>query len=167
MPLIRPRLAAAAATVSAVCALAAQPVAVADPATSTDCTPDLAGVSTKRFEAEVVVLCKNGMWYPQPADAPPSDRWVSFGPTLSLHGQALPNPNVLQGTWNAVPLGPWTRCRSVQQTGVAAGAVSKPSVDQGPPNAPMTFDVITNVVSIQFSGYCLWVRQPGSGPNGT
>jgi hypothetical protein len=139
-------------------ALVTAPVALADPATDTSCTPALAGVMSKKPAADVVMLCKDRMWYPQPADAPPSDRWVSFGPTLTLHGEGLPDPNLVQGSWNAIPLGPWTRCRSVQQTGYAPGAISKPVADQGSPNTPMSFEVEANVVTIQFSGYCLWMR---------
>ena len=149
-------LVAGLAAVSAITA----PTAVADPAIDTSCTPDLAGVLSKRAASEVIMLCRDGMWWPQPADVPPSDRWVSFGPTLTLRGEALPNPNVVQGTWTARPLGPWTRCRSVQQSGVAASAISPPLADQGPPNSPMSFPIDPNVVTVQFSGYCLWVRLP-------
>jgi hypothetical protein len=141
-------------------ALATAPVAVADPATDTSCTPALGGVMSKKPTADVVMLCKDGMWYPQPADSPPSDRWVTFGPTMTLRGEALPNPNLVAGTWTATPLGPWTRCRSVQQTGVAANAISPPQPDQGAPNMPMTFQVVNQVITTQLSGYCLWVRNP-------
>jgi hypothetical protein len=140
--------------------LCGAPVAVADPATDTSCTPALEGVTTKKLEADVVMLCRDGMWYPQPADAPPSNRWVSWGPTLTLRGEALPNPNINMGRWLARPLGEWTRCRSLQQTGVAAGAVSKPIADQGSIDVPMLFDIVTNAVTVHFSGYCLWTLQP-------
>jgi hypothetical protein len=136
------------------------PIAAADPATDTSCTPALAGVMSKKPTADVDMLCKDAMWYPQPADGPPSDRWVTFGPTLTLRGDALPNPNVLMGSWTAKPLGPWTRCRAVQQTGVGPGAISPPLIDQSPPNSPMAFDMEYHVVTARFSGYCLWERQP-------
>ena len=138
----------------------AAPTAGADPATDTSCTPELEGVMSKRATSDVAMLCKDRMWWPQPVDAPPSDRWVTFGPTLTMRGQGLPNPNVVQGSWLATPIGPWTRCRSMQQSGVAPGAISPPLEDQGPPNQPMLFQIDPNMVSTQFSGYCLWVRTP-------
>jgi len=150
----------ACAVIATAAALSAAPIAAADPATDTSCTPALAGVMSKKSTSDVVMLCKDQMWYPQPADVPPSDRWVTFGPTLTMRGEALPNPNVLMGTWTAKPLGPWTRCRAVQQSGVAAESISKPLVDQSPPNSPMAFDIGFHVVTARLSGYCLWERQP-------
>lgn len=136
------------------------PIAGADPATDTSCTPALEGVMSKRAASDVQMLCRDGMWWPQPDDVPPSGRWVTFGPTLTLRGDALPNPNVTQGNWLATPIGPWTRCRSMQQAGVAPGALSPPLIDQGPPNLPMSFQVDVHVVTAQFSGYCLWEHMP-------
>lgn len=150
----------ACAVVATAAALSAAPIAGADPATDTACTPALAGVMSKKPTADVDMLCKDAMWYPQPADGPPSDRWVTFGPTLTLRGDALPNPNVLMGSWTAKPLGPWTRCRAVQQTGVGPGALSPPLIDTSPPNSPMAFDMEYHVVTARLSGYCLWERQP-------
>jgi hypothetical protein len=136
------------------------PVATADPATDTSCTPNLAGLSSQQQGGSAPVRCETDQWVPIPQPADPIDRWVSFGPALTLHGQAMANPNMLAGSWTATPIGPFARCRSVQQAVVVAGMLSPPQVDQGPPNLPMTFDIVPNAFTIHLSGYCTWVRNP-------
>ncbi len=144
--------------VIAAVALAAMPVAAADPAAPGPCTPTVEGATTLSSGANTPERCQGGQWQRLDLPAPASDRWVSVD-TLALHGQGMQNPNVSAGRWTATPLSTSTRCRAEQQTVLSPGTLSTPVVDQGPPDAPLTIQVLPTAFYVQFSGNCLWIRE--------
>ncbi|WP_101951804.1 hypothetical protein [Mycobacterium sp. 3519A] len=151
------RMTIAAAVVSA--AVATAPVAPADPSAPLDGTPcasDLADVMTWPADAQMPLLCTDGRWQTVTSPPPPNDRWLSFGPTMTLHGQGLRNPSVTSGDWTATPLDANGRCRAEQRAVVEAGVVGPPQTAESEPGQPLSFHMLPQLYSIEMSGHCLW-----------
>lgn len=142
--------------VIAAAAWAAAPLANAAPTAIGPCTSATDGAMT--LSADGPQRCQGGQWQQVDQPAPASDTWASFD-AMTLHGQGMQNPGVLAGQWTATPLSTPTRCRAEQRTVIAPGTLSTPMVDQGPPDAALTFRVLPTAFYVQFSGNCLWVRQ--------
>ncbi len=124
------------------------------------CAPDLVAAATLPPGRSAPLVCSGGRWQATAAPADPSDRWVSFGPAIALHGDGLRNPNLLPGTWTATPLDPDTRCAATQQTVISAGVVGPPAITEGAPGQQLSFEVAPRLFDITMSGHCLWVRSP-------
>jgi len=145
-------------------ALGAVPVAAADPPAPHDgipCTLDLSGVMTWPADGMVPLVCSDGRWQSVTSPQPPNDRWLSVGPTITLHGEGMRNPNVASGQWTAVPQEPGSQCRAVQQTVVSPGVKSAPEVSEGLPGQRLSLQLASRLFSVELSGYCLWTRTPG------
>jgi hypothetical protein len=145
-------------------ALGALPVASADPLApqaGTPCTHDLAGVMTWPAELLTPLVCVDEQWQTVTSPQPPNDRWLSVGPTITLHGQGLRNPDVASGQWTATPLEPGSQCRATQQTVVSPGVKSPPLVSEGKPGQPLSLELLPRLFSIELSGHCLWTRTGG------
>jgi hypothetical protein len=93
------------ATVTAVLILAllssAPALAWADPEApqpGTPCSADLSDVMTWPPDAKMPLVCVNGQWQTVTSPPPPNDRWLSFGPamTLARGGDAKPHRRVGQ-----------------------------------------------------------------------
>ncbi|MDR3664517.1 MAG: hypothetical protein P4L86_29730 [Mycobacterium sp.] len=143
------------------------PVATADPAAPQQDQPcpsaaaeatTMPGTPAPVSGANTPLRCHDGRWQPVAMPADPSDRWLSTGPVVALHGQGLRNPNLLSGFWTGTPLDPSTTCRAQQRAVVSAGVVSPPTVSESAPGQPVSFDVAPVAYSVEFSGYCLWTR---------
>jgi hypothetical protein len=106
----------------------------------------------------VPLECLNSQWQAVTTPQPPSDRWLSFGPAMTLHGQGMRNPNVTSGAWTATPQDADSRCRAEQQAVVSAGEVGPPQVAKSPKGQPLSFQLLPQLFSIKMSGYCLWTR---------
>ena len=142
-------------------ALVMAPVVSADPAAPQEgmpCPPDMANVMTWPSDAKLPLVCLDNHWQAVTSPQPPNDRWLSFGPTITLHGEGLRNPNLASGNWTAVPQDPNTSCRAEQRAVVEAGVVGSPLVTESPMGQPLTVRVIPQLFSIAMSGYCLWTR---------
>jgi hypothetical protein len=142
----------------------APPVASADPPApqaDTPCTSDLSGVMTWPADASTPLACVDNRWQALTSPQPPNDRWLSVGPTITLHGEGLRNPNVASGQWTATPLEPGSQCRAEQQTVVSPGVKSAPHVSEGKPGQPLSLQLLPRLFSVELSGYCLWMRIPG------
>lgn len=148
--------AAVAALVSPTAVSAADPAA---PQPETPCTSDLRAVMTLPPEDTAPIVCTGARWGPVDTPYPVSDRWLSNGPAMKLHGQGLRNPNLLSGAWTATPLDDETTCRA-EQYAVIPGTpqVGPPRVDQGDPGKSLSFEVLQRLFSIEMSGNCLWQR---------
>ena len=70
-------------------------------------------------------------WQTVATPAPPSDRWLSVGPAMTLHGEGRRNPDVRSGDWTATPQDSTSRCRAEQSTVVSPGVVSPPKPRRG------------------------------------
>jgi len=101
------------------------------PQPGTPCEPNLAAAMTWPTEAKVPLECTGGSWQPVETPYPLSDRWVSFGPAMRLHGEGLRNKVIDSGDWTATPLTLDARCRAEQLPNV-------PGVGVGPPSRWMT-----------------------------
>jgi hypothetical protein len=136
-------------------------VASADPVlpqAGTPCASDLSGAMTWRPADDTPLVCLDDQWQAVTTPQPPNDRWVSFGPPMTLHGQGMRNPDVAPGAWTATPQGADSGCRAVQQAVVSAGEVGPPQIAESPKGQSLSFQLLPSLFSIEMSGYCLWTR---------
>lgn len=90
------------------------------------------------------------------SDYPSSDRWLTYGPALTLRGEGTRNYNLRSGDWIALPQDPDSQCIEEQIAVVSAGVVSSPQVETGATGQQLSFRVLPNLFSITMKGYCLW-----------
>jgi hypothetical protein len=141
--------------------LAPAAVASADPEApqpGTPCAADFSDTMTRPADSRWALVCLANQWQPVTTPQPPNDRWLSFGPPITLHGQGQRNPDVASGNWTATPQDPDTSCRAEQRAVVEAGVVGAPQVSEAPAGQPLSFQVVPRLFSIELSGYCLWTR---------
>jgi hypothetical protein len=142
-------------------ALGAVPVASADPPApqaGTPCSSELSGVMTWPTDATMPLVCIDEQWQAVTSPQPPNDRWLSVGPTLTLHGEGMRNPNVASGEWTATPQEPGSQCRAEQRTVVSPGVTSPPQVSEDKPGQQLSLHLPPRLFTIELSGYCLWTR---------
>ncbi|WP_036435784.1 hypothetical protein [Mycobacterium sp. URHB0044] len=138
------------------------------PQPGTACAASLVGALTWPADTKTPLQCAQpGRWEPVDNPYPISDRWVSYGPVMTLHGQGRANPTLLSGAWTATPLDGESRCAATQ-TAVVRGApiVAPAGTAEGEPGQPLSLEVVPTLVTIEMSGNCLWqkVDQGDSGP---
>jgi hypothetical protein len=104
------------------------------------------------------LVCANGQWQTVTSPQPPNDRWLSFGPAMTLHGEGMRNPSVQSGNWTATPQDPGSQCRAAQETVVSPGVLTQPQVSEGTAGQSLSLRLLPRLFSIQMSGYCLWTR---------
>ena len=104
------------------------------------------------------LACQTDQWRPVATPQPPGDRWLSFGPAITLHGEGRRNPNVRSGEWTATPQESDSRCRVEQSTVIGPGVVSPPQVAEGQPGQVLDVQLAARLFELQLSGYCLWER---------
>ena len=113
--------------------------------------------------AKMPLVCVNQpngyQWQTVTSPQPPNDRWLSYGPPMTLHGEGMRNPSVKSGDWTATPQDSNSQCRAQQQAVVSAGVVGPPQTAEGKAGQPLSFQVVQKLFSIEMSGYCLWTRQ--------
>jgi hypothetical protein len=154
-------IAAAAAAVSSAAIAASDPVV---PQPGTACVSDFVGATTLPPDAKAPLVCAEqagagAQWQPVATPYPVSDRWLTFGPEVKLHGEGLRNATIRSGDWTAMPLDPGSSCRA-EQYAVIPGTptVGPPRIDQSATGKPLSFEVVPKLFSIQMSGYCSWTR---------
>lgn len=136
-------------------------VATADPVApqpDTPCSSNYADVMTFPQGATMPLACQNDQWQPVTTPQPPGDRWLSYGPEITLSGEGRRNPNVRSGEWTATPQDSSSRCRAEQSTVVSPGVVSPPQVTEGQPGQVLDVQLAARLFELQLSGYCLWER---------
>ena len=89
---------------------------------------------------------------------PNSDRWLTYGPTLTLHGEGQRNREINSGDWIAYPQDSGSRCTAEQLVVVSAGELGPPQVSTGEPGQPLEFRVLPLLFTIEMSGNCLWQK---------
>jgi hypothetical protein len=97
-------------------------------------------------------------WTIVTSDYPSSDRWLTYGPQLTLRGEGTRNYNLRSGDWIALPQDPDSQCIEEQIAVVSAGVVSSPQVEAGATGQRLSFRVLPNPFSIIMKGYCLWTK---------
>jgi len=137
----------------------AQPVV---PQPGSACPADADGALTLLPDDQGALECGLGRWQAFTDPYPSSDRWISYGPVLTLHGQGMRNPEVLSGQWTAYPQDPGSRCRADQVAVVSAGEVGSPHVTEGEAGRPLDLEVLPSMFTIELSGDCLWERKASS-----
>jgi hypothetical protein len=136
-------------------------VASADPVLpqpGTPCSPDLSGTMTMLPGERLPLECINQQWQALTTPQPPNDRWLSFGPAMTLHGEGLRNPDVASGAWTATPQDSQSSCRVEQQAVEGPGEVGPPQVAESSKGQRLSFQLVPQLFSIEMSGYCLWTR---------
>ncbi|MGE2688326.1 hypothetical protein [Mycolicibacterium pulveris] len=149
------------ALVAAAAVFAAPAVAAAEtpePQPNTPCPADLADVATVPQEPGMPLTCSAGRWQPVTTPQPPDDRWLSYGPPITLRGQGKRNPEVASGDWTATPRNPESRCRAVLSEVVSAGVVGPPQEFEGQPGQPLSITVPPRMFEAVLSGDCLWEK---------
>ena len=155
------RRATAITMASLAAALWSPAVATADPVApqpDTPCASNLSDVMTWPPGAKMPLVCRAQQWQLVATPQPPNDRWLSYGPAMTLHGEGLRNPSVKSGDWTAVPQDANSGCRAVQRAVVEAGVVGPPQVAESAAGQPLSFQVVPRLFSIEMSGYCLWTQ---------
>ncbi|MUL83759.1 MULTISPECIES: hypothetical protein [unclassified Mycolicibacterium] len=169
-------LALTAATLSVTAALTTSACAHADPQPAppgpaqttapqpgTSCAESLAGVLTPADAGQIgnnrrLLQCEDGSWQPFADAYPSSDRWLTTGPEVILHGQGRRNPEAKAGTWTASPQTAEALCSVEVVDIVAAGRTSGPMTTTAAPGQPLTVEVSDHMFTVKLSGYCLWQR---------
>lgn len=162
-------LTAAAALTTSACAHADPEPVPQGPAETTAPQPDsacadsLAGSLTPADPGQVgnnrlLLLCDGAIWQAFGGPYPSSDRWLTTGPEVILHGQGRRNPEAVGGTWTATPQTAEAHCRAEVVDVVAAGRTSEPTTSTAGPGHQLTFEISDHMFTAKLSGYCLWAR---------
>jgi hypothetical protein len=137
------------------------PIASADPVVpqaDTPCSPEFADAMTSLPNQKSPLVCAGNQWKTVTSPYPISDRWLSYGPPMKLHGEGLRNASIRSGNWTAVPQDANSGCRAEQIAVVNAGVVGPPKIDESAPGQQLSLAVVPKLFSITMSGYCLWTK---------
>lgn len=134
---------------------------VAPPEVGAGCAAELADAMTL-LDDQTYVTCRQAglgyIWTPTQTPFPPNDTWLSYGPSITLHGQGMRNPNLSSGRWTATPQDPEATCKATQTTVVEAGVLAEPRVFEGEQGRPLTLDMLPQLFYAELAGNCLWVK---------
>jgi hypothetical protein len=109
--------------------------------------------------AEVPLACDGVQWQAVTDPYPMSDRWLSYGPAMTLHGQGRRNPMLESGDWTATPLSPETTCAATQSAVVSGTpTLTPPQTATGDQGKPLALEVVPRLATIELTGDCLWQR---------
>ena len=134
------------------------PATPAAPQPDSPCPAEFTGATTMPPGQSLPLVCQGQRWQAVTAPGDPSDRWVSFGPAMALHGEGLRNPNLASGAWTATPLDPDARCAATQHSVVSAGVVGPPVTADGSPGQPLSLQVLPRLFAVSTAGPRLWTR---------
>ncbi|HKV21341.1 MAG TPA: hypothetical protein VJR50_20080 [Mycobacterium sp.] len=138
----------------------AEPVA---PQQDTTCAGDLVGALTRSPDQKTVLQCRGTQgggprWQTFASPYPKGDRWLTYGPPTTLHGEGQPNREIDSGEWVGQPQDPDAQCEARQQTVVAAGVLSTVQTSTGKPGESLTLQMAPLLFSVELRGNCLWQR---------
>jgi hypothetical protein len=150
-------------------------LATADPVVAqpgTPCSANLSDAMTLPPDDNVPLVCVGGpagyQWETVATPYPVSDRWVSFGPPMKLHGEGLRNATIRSGDWTATPLTSDGQCGAEQLAVIPGVGAGPPQDSEGERGQPLSLQVVPKLFSIEMSGECLWQKtnadQPEPGP---
>lgn len=139
------------------------PAETTAPQPDSSCTESLSGALTPADPAQtgnnrLLLQCDDGSWHRFTDPYPSSDRWLSTGPALILHGQGRRNPEAEGGTWTASAQTAEARCSVEVVDVLGAGKTSEPEMFSAEPGQSLTFEVSDHMFTVKLSGYCLWAR---------
>jgi len=126
------------------------------------CSETLAGVMARLADGKTNLVCAGQgggyRWSAFTSPYPLSDRWLTYGPELLLHGQGMRNPEIMSGHWTGNPQEPDAVCSAEQVTVLGAGVVSPPESVTGETGKPVEFSVSPTLFTIKLSGNCVWQK---------
>ncbi|MFV8050961.1 hypothetical protein [Mycobacterium sp. 48b] len=133
------------------------------PQPDSSCTESLAGALTAADPAQLgndrrLLQCDDRRWQTFSGAYPSSDRWLTTGPELILHGQGRRNPEAAAGTWTATPQTAEARCSVEVVDVLGAGKTSEPQTFSAEQGRSLTYEVSDHMFTTKLSGYCLWAR---------
>ncbi|OMC39855.1 hypothetical protein A5740_25865 [Mycobacterium sp. GA-1841] len=139
------------------------PAETTAPQPQTSCTESFSGALTPAEPGQTgndrrLLLCDGAVWQAFDGPYPSSDRWLTTGPPLILHGQGRRNPDAKAGTWLGMPQTAEARCRAEVVDVLGAGRTSEPETVSAEPGQSLTFAVSDHMFTTTLSGYCLWAR---------
>jgi len=105
-----------------------------------------------------LLQCSDGIWQRFLDPYPSSDRWLTTGPQLVLHGQGRRNPEIKAGAWTGTPQGGDAQCTAESVDVVGPGTTDQPRTDSADPGQSVTFDVSDHLFTVKLGGVCLWER---------
>ncbi|MDT5340431.1 MAG: hypothetical protein QOD90_5936 [Mycobacterium sp.] len=139
-------------------------VAAADsvaPQPDTPCSADVADAMTWPTGDQAPLVCTGAKWQSVADPYPISERWLSYGPVMTLHGQGRRNPMLESGGWTASPRTAESSCAATQFAAVSGTpTLAPPHTDQGNPGQSLTLEVLPRLFTIEMTGDCLWQRSP-------
>ncbi|MGI9123600.1 MAG: hypothetical protein ACR2JM_02460, partial [Mycobacterium sp.] len=126
------------------------------------CAPELVDTMTLLDDQQTYVRCQQYgpvfSWTPIWTPFDPSEKWLSYGPPITLHGQAMRNPNLSSGQWTATPQDPEATCKVTETTVVEAGVLAEPQVFEGEKGLPLQVEMLPKLFYAELAGNCLWVK---------
>lgn len=136
---------------------------VAPLAVGSACDSGLTDTMTLLPDETTYVACRQQFtvghaWAVVQTPFPPNDAWLSYGPSITLHGQGMRNPNLSSGQWTATPQDPETICSATQTTVVEAGVLAAPEVSEGEQGKPLSLEMLPKLFYAELAGNCLWVK---------
>jgi hypothetical protein len=152
------------AAVVAIAVVAAPTVGAAPvPQPGASCSQAIAGAMTQLPDFMTFLQCRNHQggeyrWQSPDSPYPNSDRWLTYGPALTLHGEGQRNREIDSGDWVAYPQAADTRCEAAQLDNAAAGERTPPQVSAGDPGQPLTLRILPMLFTVELQGYCLWQK---------
>jgi hypothetical protein len=157
---------ATAVAVTTVGILIAPAVATADPVTpqlGAPCPESVAGAMTQLPDLMTFVQCRNQRsgeyrWQTPESPYPNSDRWLTYGPQLTVHGEGQRNREIDSGPWVAYPQSPDSHCTAAQLDLAAAGERTPARVTSGEPGRPLKLQVLPLLFTVELTGHCLWQK---------
>jgi hypothetical protein len=156
------RMSAGAAVVAI--AVVAAPVAGAAPVPQrgASCSHALADAMTQLPDLMTFLQCRQqggeSRWQSPDSPYPKSDRWLTYGPALTLHGEGQRNREIDSGQWTGYPQADDSRCEAAQLDNTAAGERTPPQVSTGEPGQPLRLRVLPMLFTVELRGYCLWQK---------
>ena len=152
--------------VASITVIATSPIARAEPVApqpDTPCPDAVAGALTQLPDLTTLLQCRaepgvGNRWQILDDPYPHSDRWLTYGPTLTLHGEGQRNRELDSGDWVGDPQDPGARCTAQQQAIADAGGLTPPQLANGEPGRPLTLRLQPLLFTIELAGYCLWEK---------
>ena len=133
------------------------------PQPDSSCAENVDGTLTPADPAQTgnnrrLLQCTAGTWQTFGGPYPSSDRWLSTGPQVTLHGQGRRNPEARAGTWTGTPQTAEAHCGAEVVDVLGAGRTSEPQTFSADPGQSLTIEVSDHMFTTKLSGYCLWAR---------
>jgi hypothetical protein len=122
------------------------------------CSAGLTGALTQLPDLTTLLQCDGQRWRAFDDPYPHSDRWLTYTPALTLHGEGQRNREIDSGDWTAYPQQPGARCTAEQVVIVDTGGIGPPQPSTGEVGQPLRLRLQPLLFTIQMRGYCLWQK---------